>query len=173
MSGILISIKMTSGSISWATDVLNKNSWHRTGDLGYKDELDRIWLVGRKAHKVRLIDGNTLYTKQVEQFLDSSLNIRTALVNGPSNLKPVIVVEKQEQNWIILEAKLRQKIPKLCKVFNIDSDFIFIKIKPLDGKTDVVGGKLMKAFKHIKKQMVLNDFTFKLSFLYLFDYRAC
>ena len=115
------------GSISWATDVLNKNSWHRTGDLGYKDELDRIWLVGRKAHKVRLIDGNTLYTKQVEQFLDSSLNIRTALVNGPSNLKPVIVVEKQEQDWIILDAKLRQKIPKLCEIFNIDSDFIFIQ----------------------------------------------
>ncbi len=119
--------KKFGGTISWAANIQDENSWHRTGDLGYKDELDRIWLVGRKSHKVRLNDKNTLHTKQVEPLLDSSLNIRTALVNGPSNLKPIIVVEKQEQDWAKLDARLRQEVPKLHEIFNINSDFIFIQ----------------------------------------------
>ncbi|NOZ80692.1 MAG: hypothetical protein GXP63_03380 [DPANN group archaeon] len=36
---------------------------------------------------------------------------------------------------------------------------ILLEVKPLKGKVDVIGGKLLKVFEHIRKQLELHDFT--------------
>ena len=68
------------GRLSWAIDNTDQTKWHRTGDLGYRDEEGRIWLVGRKSHSVQLVDGSSLYTKQIEEFFNSNVGIRTCLL---------------------------------------------------------------------------------------------
>ena len=87
------------GPKTTAHDSLDGTNWHRTGDLGYLDEHGRVWIVGRKAHRVRTKDGSTLHTKQIEEIFNHRLGIRTAMVEGPDNHWPVILVEKDNAPW--------------------------------------------------------------------------
>ena len=119
--------KAFGGSLTWARDTNDRTTWHRTGDLGYIDAEDRIWLVGRKKHRVELSNGVTLYPKQIEPILDSMFDIRTALVNGPNNSQAFIVVENSNQNWEVLEDKLKHSIPTLCKFLKNNIDFSFVQ----------------------------------------------
>ena len=113
------------GPLTWALDKNDGSIWHRTGDLGYTDHENRIWLVGRKKHRVELSNGITLYPKQIEPFFDSMFGIRTALVNGPNNIQASIIVEGNGMNWNILQGKLIQSIPILCELLGDNIDFSF------------------------------------------------
>ena len=117
--------KAFGGPLTWALDQNDGSIWHRTGDLGYTDNENRIWLVGRKKHCVKLSNDITLYPKQVEPILDSMFGIRTALVNGPNNMQGSIIVENHGQNWNLLHKKLVQSIPTLCKLLGKNIDFSF------------------------------------------------
>lgn len=65
--------------------------WHRMGDLGYFDELGRLWFCGRKAHRVKTEKGEH-YTICVEGVFNAHPKIkRTALVGV--GLSPVLCVE--------------------------------------------------------------------------------
>ena len=119
--------KAFGGPLTWARDTNDRTTWHRTGDLGYIDTEDRIWLVGRKKHRVELSNGVTLYPKQIEPILDSMFDIRTALVNGPNNSQAFIIVENSNQNWEILVDKLKHSIPTLCKFLKNNIDFSFVQ----------------------------------------------
>lgn len=118
--------KIFGGHLTWARDIKDGTIWHRTGDLGYTDDNNQIWLVGRKKHMVELSNGVTLYPKQIEPILDSMFDIRTALVNGPNNTQAFIIVEISNQNWQVLEDRLNQSIPELCKLLKNDINFSFI-----------------------------------------------
>ena len=54
-------------------------------------------------------------------------DIRTALVNGPNNAQAFIIVESSNQNWQVLEDRLNQSIPELCKLLKNDINFSFNK----------------------------------------------
>jgi olefin beta-lactone synthetase len=59
--------------------------WHRMGDVGYVDDLGRLWFCGRKSHRVETADG-TLFTDQVEPIFNRVPGIlRTALVGVKRN----------------------------------------------------------------------------------------
>ncbi|GAB2706771.1 fatty acid CoA ligase family protein [Nocardia thraciensis] len=69
--------------------------WHRTGDLAWIDEQDRIWFCGRKSQRLVTPDG-PLFTVQVEQVFNTIAGVaRTALVGvGPRGAqRPVLCVE--------------------------------------------------------------------------------
>ena len=71
---------------------------HRTGDLGYCDELGRLWFCGRKAHRVKTDDGE-LYTIPVEGVFNAHPAVkRTALVGVDG--KPVLCVELEPETKI-------------------------------------------------------------------------
>jgi acyl-CoA synthetase (AMP-forming)/AMP-acid ligase II len=69
--------------------------WHRMGDLGYLDEIGRLWFCGRKTDRVVTAAG-TLYTVPCEAVFDTHPKVRrTALVGVPSGeaSRPVLCVE--------------------------------------------------------------------------------
>ncbi|MFD1812580.1 fatty acid CoA ligase family protein [Rhodococcus gannanensis] len=69
--------------------------WHRTGDVGWIDEEDRIWFCGRKSQRVELGD-RTLHTVQVEQVFNTVDGVaRTALVGvgARPRQRPVLCIE--------------------------------------------------------------------------------
>ena len=54
--------------------------WHRTGDVGYLDELGRFWYCGRKSQRVESADG-PFFTECVEAVFNTHPDVaRTALV---------------------------------------------------------------------------------------------
>ena len=69
--------------------------WHRMGDVGYLDEMDRFWFCGRKNHRV-CTAGGVLYTVPCEaQFNQHPSVYRSALIGlGPAGKQvPHVVIE--------------------------------------------------------------------------------
>lgn len=70
--------------------------YHRMGDLGYFDEKGRLWVCGRKSHRVQTKAG-TLFTLNCEGVFNTHSDVfRTALVGVglAGEAKPVLCVEK-------------------------------------------------------------------------------
>lgn len=70
---------------------------HRMGDLGWMDESGRVWMCGRKSHRVETAKG-PIFSVQVEEIFNQHPSVlRTALVGvGPFGQQtPVLVVEPE------------------------------------------------------------------------------
>jgi acyl-coenzyme A synthetase/AMP-(fatty) acid ligase len=84
---------------------------HRMGDVGYRDQLGRLWFCGRKAHRVMTPEG-VLFTIPCEAVFNTHPEvIRTALVGvGPAwKTRPVLCVEPL--HWP-LKRKTRLRLTK-------------------------------------------------------------
>ncbi|MCB0163176.1 MAG: AMP-binding protein [Anaerolineae bacterium] len=69
--------------------------WHRMGDLGYFDKRGRLWMCGRKAHRVQTAE-ELLLPVPCEAIFNAHPDVsRTALVGvGPlGSQRPVLIVE--------------------------------------------------------------------------------
>jgi acyl-CoA synthetase (AMP-forming)/AMP-acid ligase II len=69
--------------------------WHRMGDVGYLDDLGRLWFCGRTAHRVLTPDG-PLYSVCGEAIFNRHPRVfRSALVGvgEPGRQRPVIIIE--------------------------------------------------------------------------------
>lgn len=80
----------TSGKI-----VDGETVWHRTGDLAWIDDDERIWFCGRKSQRVSTAAG-PMFTVQVEQIFNAIPGVaRTALVGvgAAGAQRPVLCVE--------------------------------------------------------------------------------
>ncbi len=74
----------------------NGEAWHRMGDVGYFDEQDRLWMCGRKGHRVDAETG-TLYTIPCEAVFNTHPAVRrSALVGVIRNgvTTPLLCVER-------------------------------------------------------------------------------
>ncbi len=93
--------------------------WHRMGDLGYLDEKKRLWIVGRKSHRVKR-DGKEYYTVMIEaffNFLDGI--IRSAMVGVPDSKigqRMVIIIQLEKKN---LPNELKKKKLRETYLFSI------------------------------------------------------
>ena len=70
---------------------------HRMGDLGWFDPQGRLWMCGRKSHRVEA-PGRTLFTVQVEEVLNQHPAVkRTALVGlgARGAQQPLVLVERE------------------------------------------------------------------------------
>ena len=73
--------------------------WHRMGDVGYIDEIGRLWFCGRKAHRVACADGTTMFPVPCEALFNMHVDVeRSALV--AVNQEPVIIIEKLRESQI-------------------------------------------------------------------------
>ena len=67
---------------------------HRMGDLGWIDAEGRVWMCGRKSHRVTLSDGSLMFTTCCEAVFNEHADVyRSALVGVDGT--PVIVVERE------------------------------------------------------------------------------
>ncbi|MFQ5413824.1 MAG: fatty acid CoA ligase family protein, partial [Phycisphaerae bacterium] len=71
--------------------------WHRIGDLGYRDADGRIWMCGRKAHRVHTATGMMCTVRCEAVFNAHPAVARSALVGigPPPRQRPVIIIEPE------------------------------------------------------------------------------
>lgn len=84
--------------------------WHRMGDVGYLDTLDRFWFCGRKAHRV-IGEKRTWYTVPCEAIFNAHPHVyRSALVGrGKKGVQtPVIMIEPIKEFWPKSQAEIEQ-----------------------------------------------------------------
>ena len=114
--------------------------WHRMGDVGYLDELDRFWFCGRKSHRVRTQSG-TMYTVPCEAIINTHDNVyRSALVGvgEPGSQTPAIIVEPTSSAWSdnpVDQQQLLDEVREIASRFwQTDSiqDFLIHKSLPVD-----------------------------------------
>jgi len=70
-------------------------TWHRIGDVGYRDAEGRVWFCGRKSHRV-VTEHGTMFTECCEPIFNEHPAVaRSALVGvGPKGRqRPVLIVE--------------------------------------------------------------------------------
>jgi acyl-coenzyme A synthetase/AMP-(fatty) acid ligase len=111
------------------------------GDVGYVDEQGRLWLCGRKDHRVQL-EGETLYSLQCEGVFTAHPDVyRTALVGvqrGGRTL-PVLCVELLKDHPVDrakTEAELRATAAGNELTRSIDT-FLFHSDFPVDVRHNV------------------------------------
>ena len=76
--------------------------YHRMGDLGYLDEFNRLWMCGRKKHRVETRE-RTYYSIPVERIFNTHPEVkRSALVGIERNgqIEPIICIELENKNSI-------------------------------------------------------------------------
>lgn len=83
---------------------------HRMGDLGTFDAEGRLWMCGRKTHRVQTAEG-PIFTVPVEMVFNQDPDVwRTALVGvgEPGRQTPVLLVEPHgDAHWPTLHARLK------------------------------------------------------------------
>ena len=128
------------------TDKVLKNGWFYTGDLGYMDEEDFLYISGRSKNMILTKNGENIYPEEIESILNDNDLINEALVIGTSNGKDDIEVKaKIFPNIDAIKEYLGNKIPTKEEIGKIISDVI-----------KKVNEKLPK-FKHIKSFKVMDE----------------
>lgn len=97
------------------SDPDNGGFWHRMGDVGYLDGRGRLWMCGRKSHRV-IVGGDTLFTIPCEAIFNNHPKVfRTALVgvNAGGETRPVICIELEEKNRDANQDALRAELLEL------------------------------------------------------------
>lgn len=92
--------------------------WHRMGDVGYLDELDRFWFCGRKGHRVRTASA-TMYTIPCEAIVNTHEKVyRSALVGvgEPGNETPVLILEPMPGHWPPTPAAKSQLLKEISEI---------------------------------------------------------
>jgi len=118
-------------------DKTGEGVWHRTGDLGRRDQEGRLWFYGRKSQRVVSM-GKTYFTIPVEAVFNQHPEVsRTALVgvkkDKGTDIVPVICVEgaKNKKRKIYLQNDLRSLASDHDHTKEI-RDFLFCREFPVD-----------------------------------------
>jgi acyl-CoA synthetase (AMP-forming)/AMP-acid ligase II len=88
---------------------------HRMGDVGAMDELGRLWMCGRKGHRVETRNG-VVFTVPVEEVLNAHPGVRrTALVGlGPRGDQRAVVLIEREPHCSIADDALVREVAALA-----------------------------------------------------------
>lgn len=115
----------------------NDTVWHRTGDIGYIDENQILWMLGNKRSTIT-INNKKYYPFKIECILNTKYNIERCTV-----------LSNNKELFLILENNDKEKIDKNDKLFLDFNKIIFINKIPMDkrhnAKIDYV--KLRKIVK--------------------------
>lgn len=88
----------------------NGTLWHRMGDVGWLDEENKLWFLGRKVHRVRS-EEKTFYSIQMESIFNQHPKIkRTALISLKKNgsIEPALVIERFDKKTKLEENFLKE-----------------------------------------------------------------
>ena len=106
--------------------------WHRMGDVGYLDGDGRLWMCGRKSHRVITKKG-TLFTIPCEAIFNNHPEVfRTALVGARTNggIKPVICVELESEFGAQDQGRVRKELLELGAARDLTKDIDTVLFHP-------------------------------------------
>lgn len=128
------------------TDKVLKDGWFYTGDLGYMDEEEFLYISGRSKNMILTKNGENIYPEEIETILNDSDLIEEALVIGTSNGKDDVQVKaKIFPNKDAIKAYLGSK--------KISKEEINKVMEELVKKVN----KKLPNFKHIKSFKVMDE----------------
>lgn len=71
--------------------------WHRMGDVGYLDEVGKLWFCGRSNHVVS-VKGESFYPNQIETIFNTHSQVaRSALIKVHKSNQAAVVIERKDK----------------------------------------------------------------------------
>ena len=147
----------------YANEEATKNSklisetglWHRMGDLGYLDDLGRIWFCGRKVHALEW-DDQWYYSICVEGPFNQIEGVkRTALVQDVEG-RPSLCFEMNKLDFE--SQRFKEKVGALCHTLNLNKvikRIYYCQAFPVDGRHNIkIDRKLLSLWIQEKKLMM-------------------
>lgn len=110
--------------------------WHRMGDTGWLDERGRLWVCGRRSHRV-VVGDRTYFPLCCEPVFNTHPDVaRTALIGPRSSIGPSVavcveLVPHARGRRSTVEAELRQLAGEHDATSGIDT-FFFVDELPVD-----------------------------------------
>ncbi|MBQ9267180.1 MAG: AMP-binding protein [Clostridia bacterium] len=128
------------------TNKVLKDGWFHTGDLGYKDDEEFLYISGRSKNMILTKNGENIYPEEIEGILNSEELIGEAIVIGASDGKDDVQVKaKIFPNMEAIKEYLGNKIPSKEEIRKVISDVI----KKANEK--------LPNFKHIKSFKIMEE----------------
>lgn len=90
--------------------------YHRMGDVGYLDDQGKVWMCGRKAHRVEINTG-TLFSISCERIFNEHPEVkRTALVGIDQQAfqLPVLCIERDAKQKTLTDTQLIDAMAKIA-----------------------------------------------------------
>ncbi len=106
--------------------------WHRMGDVGYLDDLGRLWMCGRKSHRV-ITGKGTLFTIPCEAIFNNHGDVfRSALVGVKrgGDVEPVMFVEMEAGTPAAEQGRIRKELLELGAASELTEDIKTILFHP-------------------------------------------
>lgn len=129
-----------------ATKNALKDGWFYTGDLGYIDDDDFLYISGRNKNMILTKNGENIYPEEIEEILNENELITEALVIGEENGKDDVSVKaKILPNVEALKEFFDNKIPSKEEIRQIFSEVI----KKVNSK--------LPNYKHIKSFKIMDE----------------
>lgn len=79
-------------------EVIDEDGWFHTGDIGYFDEIDRLFISGRKKNVIVTTSGKNVYPEEVEHYINQSPYVLESLVIG----RPIIGTTSEDVYALIV-----------------------------------------------------------------------
>ena len=129
-----------------ATKKVLVNGWFHTGDLGYIDNEEFLYISGRSKNMILTKNGENIYPEEIENILNDDDLIEESLVIGTSNGKDDVQVKaKIFPNIEAIKEYLGNKIPTKEEISKILSE----AVKKANEK--------LPNFKHIKSFKIMDE----------------
>lgn len=102
-----------------------ENGWLKTGDLGYLDEDNYLYITGRKKNLIIRSDGNNVSAEELEKVIKKSDLIESAIVvnvhKGQAEKLKVIIYPKEEMVENKGKLKIQEEVEKY--VYELNQNF--------------------------------------------------
>ena len=113
--------------------VFTEDGWFKTGDIGYIDDENYIFITGRKKNIILLSNGKNVFPEELEEYLGECELVAENVVIGRKN---------EETGEVVITALV---YPDAEKAKGMSTDEIYAKIKEEINEIN----KKLPAFKHI------------------------
>lgn len=123
------------------TEIIDKDRWLHTGDLGFIDQEGFLTIIGRAKDVIVLSTGKNIFPEPIENALDAGRYISQSMIYGDKNkyISALIVVDvKQLEVW--------------CKKHNVPFDLQHEKV------LDFYRHKIEEKLAHFSKVEKINNF---------------
>lgn len=129
-----------------ATEKVLKDGWFHTGDLGYIDSDEFLYISGRSKNMILTKNGENIYPEEIENILNDDELIEESLVIGTSNGKDDVQVKaKIFPNLDAIKEYLGNKFPTKEEISKILNE----AVKKANEK--------LPNFKHIKSFKIMDE----------------
>lgn len=122
----------------------NEKVWHRMGDIGYIDDKNRLWFLGRKSHRVETING-LMTPISCEAIFNRHPHVKRSALVGlgeRGNQIPAIVIERFDHEYLsgkdrsIFESELISLAKKYDHTKDIQKIYLS-KLFPVDVRHNI------------------------------------